>query len=84
MCHLDSQAQPITLAEQVKAWEERTIQHPDFRFELQDVTSDVNERRGEASVYLDLIFTGIGDFNLHAIAEMCWRRRGTKWYPTQG
>lgn len=79
MCHLDSQSQPITLQEQVKAWSDRAETHPDFRFELQDVTSDVNERSGRASVFMSLIWTGISDVNLHAICEMKWRRKGNWW-----
>lgn len=79
MCHLDSQAQPITLQEQVAAWQKRTEQFPDFRFELQEISSDVNERSGQASVFMSLIWTGLSDVNLHAITELKWRKMGNWW-----
>lgn len=79
MCRLDPHPQPLTLGEQVKAWADRSRETPEFWIELQDVTSNVDQGTGEASVYLDMIFKGVGKFNLHTIAEMKWRRRGNWW-----
>jgi hypothetical protein len=76
---MDTQPQSLTWDEQIASWKERAGVHPDVRFEVKQVSSDVNERSGVAKVYMDMEVRGLGNVTLHAMNELRWRKMHGKW-----
>ncbi|KAK5165128.1 uncharacterized protein LTR77_009225 [Saxophila tyrrhenica] len=70
---------PITWEEQTSAWKQRAEEHPDVRFDIRHVSSQVNERSGVAKVYMEMEVSGIGGVTLHAMNELRWRKVERLW-----
>lgn len=70
---------PLTFEEQVAQWSQRAQEHPDVHFEILDVSSTVDEEKGEASVYMTMEVTGLGSVSLHAMNELSWKREHGEW-----
>ncbi|KAK4549112.1 hypothetical protein LTR36_007568 [Oleoguttula mirabilis] len=74
------QTEPVGFAEQVKRWKARAQEHPDVRFDVVGVSSDVDEHKGRARVYIEMDVSGIlASGTLQAMNEVKWRRVGGAW-----
>lgn len=69
----------LSLDEQIVKWRERAEQHPDVYFKIVLISSDVDEAKGVASVYLNMEVSGIGEVMLSAMNELRWRREDERW-----
>lgn len=66
---------PLTWIEQMAAWKERAAEYPDVKFEVVNVASHVDEKKGKARVYVDMEVFGLGEgVKLNAMNELKWRR----------
>jgi hypothetical protein len=79
---MDTQAKGLDWTSQLASWKERAKEMPDVKFEVRQVSSEVNERSGIAKVYMDMEVTGLGSVTLHAMNELRWRRVKGEWLCT--
>ena len=64
----------MTWTQQIDSWQGRAEEHPDVRFEVVQINSDVQEEKGIARVYMDMEVLGLGDVRLHAMNVLTWVR----------
>jgi hypothetical protein len=72
-------AREVTFAEQSAMWAQRRAQYPDVHFEVVAISTEVDERRGEALVFMDMEVSGLATFNLQAMSELTWKKVRGQW-----
>lgn len=69
----------MTLDEQISRWRARVKDHPDVEFNVQFLSSHVDDESGQASVWCEMEVTGIGNVSLAAMNELKWRYEDNMW-----
>jgi hypothetical protein len=72
-------AKEVTFAEQSAMWAQRRAQYPDVFFEIASISTVIDERKGEALVFIDMEVSGLATFKLQAMSELTWRKVKGKW-----
>ncbi|KAF7195321.1 hypothetical protein HII31_03213 [Pseudocercospora fuligena] len=74
---MDTQPAKLSWPQQLEQWRARAAEMPNVRFIVQEVSSDVDERKGHAIVCLNMEVVGMAEsVTLHAMNEVRWRRVG--------
>jgi hypothetical protein len=72
-------AKEVTFAEQSAMWAQRRAEYPDVFFEIVSISTVIDERKGEALVFIDMEVSGLATFKLQAMSELTWRKVKGKW-----
>ena len=76
-------SKPMTISfEDATAWIQKVVEeYPDYREEILDVTSDIDEKRGCATVIMHVRIDGHEQTSVEAIREARWERDDSgKWW----
>lgn len=73
-------AREVTLDEQTAMWDQRRAENPNVHFHIMGMTTDIDEAKGEALIFLDMEVTGLAEVTLQAMNELTWRRIKGEWF----
>ena len=76
---MDTQPDRTPWKEQLVRWEARSNEMPNVRFDVKNMEIDLNNKRGVATVWVEMEVTGMGDVVLGAMNEVMWRRVDDRW-----
>ncbi|USW58828.1 hypothetical protein Slin15195_G121470 [Septoria linicola] len=76
---MDTQPQQVPWSEQLMLWKARSGELPNVRFEIKHVEVDLNNKKGSATVWVEMDVTGMGDVVFGAMNEVKWRRVKDQW-----
>jgi hypothetical protein len=72
-------SRPVTFAEQVARWRQRAQDNPDVKFNVLDVQTRVDNKKGRVNIFVEMEVEGISNVKLQALNVVKWKVVGDIW-----